>query len=143
MSNVMRNLFTTLCLPVIHGCAQTPLPPPFVCLTGPGWKFLEQAPENADDLYKLVGQRFNLVKFPTKTHDYWSESANGELRLCRQRVDAQDFCGSLNVTFTTSANTPRPASIGIPTSTSATFITTANTPQLRALMTVPTCGVLD
>lgn len=80
--------------------APAPIPSMFVCVNSPSWRFLSSPPEDAATLYARIGRRAGLSDYPGESRDHWLLSDGGELRLCRQRLEATDFCGSASVTFT-------------------------------------------
>ncbi|HTQ98571.1 MAG TPA: hypothetical protein VMH83_01215 [Candidatus Acidoferrum sp.] len=85
---------------ILAGCASQPaVPPEQLCLYGSSSRLLEQPPSNAMLLYGQVANLPGLVDAPANSRDYWFESSDGSLRLCRQRVDAHNVCGSANVRF--------------------------------------------
>ena len=98
------------------GCAaKAPVTAAQMCLAGPSWRHLQTPPLNATTLYGSVANRPGIVDAPKASRDYWFESDSGSLRLCRQRTDARNLCGSANIEFTLVEGRWRPqAGVDVP-----------------------------
>ncbi len=96
----MRDMACLVMAGALLGCAaKARVAPAQICLYGSSSRLLDVPPQNATTLFESVAKRPGLVDAPKNSRDYWFESSSGSLRLCRQKADAHDVCGSANVEF--------------------------------------------